>query len=162
MIALAGAIGTVSEPLSINRTSSRALYSQSFSSRVSSSVLEEPSKTAVPWELCRSSAVLPITADERAPFPLTGPPRYRLGYTFVGILVVGVVLSIAELRYVGDAAQTRFWLRRRSSHTQAPPVPSYPSAEPSSDTQNTLSTRRCHSPRDGTPYTATSSRCRPS
>lgn len=70
-----------------------------------------------------------------------------MGYLFVGILVVGVVMSIAELRYANNLKPKLSYLLLSNTN---PPVHSFLSAEESSATQRSSSTRPCPSPRAGT------------
>lgn len=71
-----------------------------------------------------------------------------MGYSIVGILVSGMLISIAELRYVSCLASDR------PVHN-AVTVLSFHSAEELFDMQNIYSIRPFLSPRDGTLHTRT-------
>lgn len=95
-----------------------------------------------------------------------GPLGALLGYFFVGVLVVGVVFSIAELRYVYSFGRVqRYHLVRHSFMLIFRfflQVPSSRCQEPSSGTPSTLSIPPSPLPKAGIPSTTTSSPCLPS
>lgn len=99
-----------------------------------------------------------------------GPLGALLGYFFVGVLVVGVVFSIAELRYVLLELQSETDVSAKCQYNTNsacltlflfPAVHWSHCLAPSSVTPNTLSIPPSRLHKAGTRFTTTSSRCPP-